>query len=242
MPTVKKPIKPIKLSSKAAVKPTVKPVVKAVKTADPEETNTLTVSVYDFAGKKVGTQKLPEASFALKNNNQLLSQAVRVYETNISTHNANTQTRGEVRGGGAKPWKQKGTGNARAGSRRSPLWVGGGITHGPRSRNVKLSLPQKMKRIALLTALSKKSKEGSIHIISDLEKIKPKTQIVASLLKTLNLKGKTLLIISTKNENINLASRNIQNLNVDVVTNLNAHEVLRAANLLFSKESIGVFK
>lgn len=206
------------------------------------ESNNLTVPLYDSAGKKVGTQKLPETSFSAKDNDQLLSQAVRVYTTNILTHNAHTKTKGEVRGGGAKPWRQKGTGNARAGSKRSPLWVGGGITFGPRSRKVKLTLPQKIKHKALFIALSQKSKQGSIHVVSDLEKIKPKTKLLSNLIQNLNLKGQTLLVVSAKNQNVNLASRNIQNLSVDLITNLNAYQVIRAKDLIFSKEAISTFK
>lgn len=235
MPKTTKKSTPVK--SKTVVKKPA-PVKKAVKVKKVEPTNNLTAQIYDSTGKKVGTQKLPGASFSAKDNDQLLSQAVRVYETNILTHNANTKTRGEVRGGGAKPWRQKGTGNARAGSKRSPLWVGGGITFGPRSRKVKLALPPKMKHKALFTALSQKSKQGSIHVVSDLEKIKPKTKILANLIQNLNFNGKTLLIISSKNQNVNLASRNIQNLSVELISNLNAYQVIRAKDLIFSKEAI----
>lgn len=234
MPTVKKQKKQVtkvdtnkNVSKKGAVK---KKIVQSA--------YNLSVQVYNTAGKKIGTQKLTNAAFGLKNNPQLISQALRVYQTNMSTHLANTKIRGEVRGGGAKPWRQKGTGNARAGSRRSPLWVGGGITFGPRFRNVKLTLPQKIKHKALLIALSEKSKAGNIHIISDIEKIKPKTKIIAGLLRVLGLKGKTLLVVSGKNQNVKLATRNIKNLDVDSVSNLNSYEVLKTANVLFSKESI----
>ncbi len=239
MPTVKIGIKPAK--SKAVTKKAVSSKVTA-KTGNAESLNSLTVQIYDSEGKKAGTQKLPGASFSAKSNDQLLSQAVRVYETNLSSHNANTKTRSEVRGGGAKPWRQKGTGNARAGSKRSPLWVGGGITFGPRARNVKLTLPAKMKQKALIIALSQKSKLNNIRVVSDLEKLQPKTKIIANLIKTLNLKGPTLLIVSAKNRNVNLASRNVQNVKVDLVTNLNAYQVIKTANLIFSKEAISAFK
>ena len=202
----------------------------------------LSIQIYDTFGKKVGIQKLPETAFGGKNNDHLLSQAGRVYQTNMSTHNANTKTRGEVRGGGAKPWKQKGTGNARAGSRRSPLWVGGAITFGPRSRKVKLSLPPKMKHKALITALSEKNRSGSVYVISDIEKIKPKTKVIANLLKTLNVNGKSLIVISQKNRNVQLASRNVKNLEVNLVSNLNTYQVLKAASILFSKEALGALK
>lgn len=236
--TIKEKI-PVK-SKTVAKKPAAKKAVSSKKVES--TTNKLTAQIYDATGKKVGTQKLPEASFSVKDNDQLLAQAIRVYTTNLLSRNANTKTRGEVRGGGAKPWRQKGTGNARAGSKRSPLWVGGGITFGPRSRKVKLSLPQKIKHQALYIALSKKVKLGNVHVVSDLEKIKPKTKLISSLLQNLNLKGQTLLVVSSKNQNVNLASRNIQNLSVDLITNLNAYQVIRAKDLIFSKEAISTFK
>lgn len=238
MPTVKIKTKPVK--SKAVIKKTAL-AAKTAKSQKAENVSSLTAQIYDSKGAKAGTQKLPPATFSAQGNDQLLSQAVRVYETNISSHNAHTKTRGEIRGGGAKPWRQKGTGNARAGSKRSPLWVGGGITFGPRSRNIKLTLPAKMKHIALRIALSQKSKQGGICIVSDLEKLQPKTKIITNLIENLKLTGPTLLIVSSKNQNINLASRNIQNVNVDLVTNLNAYQVLKTANLIFSKEAISAF-
>lgn len=234
-----------KITEKTETKKEVKVVkTKNVEPVAKKETSTLnlTAQVFDVSGKKVGTQKLPDLTFAAKNNNQLLRQSLRVYETNKLTRNAHTKTRGEVRGGGAKPWKQKGTGNARAGSKRSPLWVGGGITFGPRSRKVTLTLPQKMRQIALTIALSQKQKTGNIHIISDLEKIEPKTKIIVNLLNKLELKGKTLIVLSQKNPNIKLASRNIQNVNIDQVASLNSYEIVGAANVIFSKEAMGVLK
>lgn len=239
MPKITKEPKTVRAKS---VKGKTASIKETVKTKKITVENNLTIPVYNSVGKKVGTQKLPPDSFSAKNNNQLLSQAVRVYETNILTHNANTKTRGEIRGGGAKPWRQKGTGNARAGSKRSPLWVGGGITFGPRSRKVKLSLPQKMKHKALFIALSQKAKLGSIHVVSDLEKIKPKTKVLSNLIQDLNLSGQTLLVVSSKTQNVNLASRNIKNLSVDLISNLNAYHVIRAKDLIFSKEAISTLK
>ena len=121
----------------------------------------LTANIFDMLGKSVGTMILPKEIFGQTPNQTLLAQAIRVYQANSIKHTAHTKTRGEVRGGGAKPWRQKGTGNARAGSRRSPLWVHGGTTFGPRYRDVKLNLPQKMRQKALTLALSDKAKQES---------------------------------------------------------------------------------
>lgn len=204
-------------------------------------TSTLSAEVYDTAGKKQGTFSLPKELFGQKVNKALLSQALHIYIENQSKHTGSTKTRGETRGGGAKPWRQKGTGRARAGSRRSPLWVGGGVAHGPKYRNVQLHLPKKMKRAALISALSAKSLTNSIKIISNIEKIEPKTKIVASFLKKLDCKGSSLFIITKdlKNrKNIILSARNIQKTNVDIADNLNAFSVIKFQNLFFTKESI----
>ena len=184
---------------------------------------------------------MPKEIFGQTPNKKLLAQAVRVYQYNQIPHTAHTKTRAEVRGGGAKPWRQKGTGRARAGSRRSPLWVGGGITFGPRYKNVKLTLPQKMKHKALIYALSDKAKSGNIKVLANIEKIEAKTKPVARLLKALEVKKNALLVVAEKNQNIKLATRNIPNLYVAIPQNLNAYEVAKTEELLISKEAIGKF-
>ncbi len=206
----------------------------------------LTVKVFDIHGKSVGTVSLPKEIFGQKPNEKLLAQAIRVYFTNQSVHAASTKTRTQVRGGGKKPWRQKGTGRARAGSIRSPLWVGGGVALGPQSRKVTLSLPKKMKHKALILALSAKARLGEVKVISNIEKIPAKTKVVANLLNKLETKGNTLLVISGKSQadgqNVKLATRNIQRLSVDRVVNLNAYEIIKNNSILFSKEALVGFK
>ena len=205
-------------------------------------TNALVVNAYDITGKSSGTVSLPQEIFGQTPNKNLLAQAVRVYMANSIPKTSHTKTRGEVRGGGVKPWRQKGTGRARAGSRRSPLWVGGGTTFGPRSRDVKLSLPQKMKHKALIYALSEKANSGSIKVITNIEKIESKTKPIANLLKTLEATKSVLLIVSEKSDNVKLATRNIPNLTVDTPQNLNAYDILKINQLFLSKDSIAKFK
>lgn len=202
----------------------------------------ISAKVFDMQGKSIGTVALPKEIFGQKPNKNLLAQAIRVYFANSIPSTAHTKTRGEVRGGGVKPWRQKGTGRARAGSIRSPLWVGGGITFGPRAIKVKLELPQKMKHKALLYALSQKAKAGDIKVIQNIEKIEPKTKKVANLLSKLEADKKTLLVISEKSQNVTLATRNIQNISVETPSNLNAYTVIKNNNLLISKESLAKFK
>lgn len=198
----------------------------------------LTIDVVDLQGKKTGTVVLPKEVFGLSSNKQLVAQAIRVYFANSNQRKADTKTRGEVRGGGAKPWRQKGTGRARAGSSRSPLWVGGGITFGPRALHSTLTLPKKMKAKALKYALSDKVLTGKIVAISNLEKVEPKTKIIANLLTKLNTKGSILFVTAAKSENLKLASRNIQNVSVNAANQLNAYDVIKNKTILFSKEAI----
>lgn len=202
----------------------------------------LSAKVFDLKGKNIGTAPLPKEIFGQKPNKNLLSQALRVYFANSKPHTAHTKTRAEVRGGGTKPWRQKGTGRARAGSIRSPLWVGGGITFGPRARDAKLSLPKKMKHKALVYALSTKAKSQDIKVIANIEKIDPKTKIIAGLLKNLDMLKNSLFIVSEKNQNLKLATRNIPNVSVETPSNLNAYVVTKNNNLLLSKEALAKFK
>ena len=238
---LKKADKKIKTSKVSKItKVVAKTASKTAATARPKTTRP-TAKVYDSIGKVSGSVTLPKEIFGQTPNKKLLAQAVRVYQYNQIPHTAHTKTRAEVRGGGAKPWRQKGTGRARAGSRRSPLWVGGGITFGPRYKNVKLTLPQKMKHKALIYALSDKAKSGNIKVLANIEKIEAKTKPVARLLKALEVKKNALLVVAEKNQNIKLATRNIPNLYVATPQNLNAYEVAKTEELLISKEAIGKF-
>ena len=224
-----------------------KKIKKSTKPSVEKTTGTsLSAKTFDIKGKSLGTTALPKEFFGQVPNEKLLSQALRIYRENIAANNASTKTRGEVRGGGAKPWRQKGTGKARAGSRRSPLWVGGGITFGPRPKNVKLNFPKKMKHKALIHALSAKTKSQLIFVISNLENTEPKTKVISNLLKKLNSKGNTLLVVSdqtkTKAQNVKLASRNIPKVSVDLPQNLNAYQIMQSNSILISKESLSQFK
>ncbi|OGD92565.1 50S ribosomal protein L4 [Candidatus Curtissbacteria bacterium RIFCSPHIGHO2_01_FULL_41_44] len=206
----------------------------------------LAAQVFDTQGRVQGTINLPKEIFGQTPNQNLLAQAVRVYFANQSGHFANTKTRSEVRGGGRKPHRQKGTGRARAGSIRSPLWVGGGKAFGPHYREVKLSLPKKMKHKALIHSLSLKFKSGHIKVIQNIEKIEPKTKIIANLLLKLRAKGDTLLVLSANppagGKNVKLASRNISQVSVETAQNLNANIVLKNNQLLISKEAVSSFQ
>lgn len=214
-------------------------VAKVTKAAKPtaQKSTGLTLQLVNIQGKPSGTLSLSKDIFGQKPNSKLLAQAYRVYFARDNQRMAHTKTRGEIRGGGKKPHRQKGTGRARAGSIRSPLWVGGGITFGPRYHKLAIALPQKIKQKSLALALSQKVTDGSVKVITNLEGIAPKTKVIASLFSKLGLSGKTLLVISAKNKNVKLAVRNLPNLTIETVQNLSAYKVLKNANLIFSKEA-----
>lgn len=196
------------------------------------------VEVYNLQGKIVETISLPRDIFDQKPNIALIAQALRVYESSLHPHNVATKTRAGVRGGGAKPWRQKGTGRARAGSIRSPLWVGGGVSLGPLPGKRKLTLPKKMKKKALISALSLKNSQKEVRVVSGTEKIEPKTKVAKTLLQKMEIKGPSLFISEGQNNNLKLALKNINGVSIENVQNLNAYKVLSVKNLLFTKEAL----
>ena len=197
----------------------------------------LSVPVYSLAGRASGTLTLPKEIFGQKVNKKLLAQAMRVYMTNQKSLFASTKTRGEVEGSTAKIYRQKGTGKARHGAIRAPIFVGGGITFGPKPRKVRLNLPQKMKKAALFSALSAKMVDKNVIGLTGIEKASGKTKEIAGLIK--NLKLKTALIVTgEKAENMVRASRNIPGLTVLPVNQLNAYDILRHQSLVISKDAL----
>jgi large subunit ribosomal protein L4 len=223
-----------------AVKKTAK-LEKAAKTEEkvPAKISKFTRTVFDLAGSEVGTVELPEEVFGAKINEPLLLQALRVYQANQHLGLSSSKGRGEVRGGGRKPWKQKGTGRARQGSIRSPQWRGGGVVHGPVSRDVSLDLPTKMKRAALRSALA--TKLADVLVVDSFKIKEPKTKIVSDGLKKLNLTGqKLLLVLTDSSSEVVRASRNIKKLNLTKVQDLNAWQVIYSGKLVLSKDSLDI--
>ena len=217
-----------------------KETTKKVTSAKKRTTTGLSVPVYSLTGRAAGTMSLPKEVFGAKPNKILLAQAVRVYTTNQKFHNASTKTRGEVQGSTAKIFRQKGTGRARHGSIRAPIFVGGGIAFGPKPRKVRLDLPKKMKKKALISALSAKMADKQIAGISGLEKATGKTREFSKLIEKI---GKSALIITgEKQDNAVRATRNIQGINVLPAGQLNAYEVLKHRFLVISKEALAKFK
>lgn len=195
------------------------------------------VPVYSLTGRASGTYNLPKEIFGQKINHQLLAQAVRVYMTNQKVFTVSTKTRGEVEGSTAKIYRQKGTGRARHGSIRAPIFVGGGIVFGPTVRKVRLSLPQKMKKAALVSALSDKANDKSIVGLTGIDKASGKTKEIAKLLEKLKIKN-ALIVTERKNDNIVRAVRNILGVDVLNADLINAYEILKHRVLLLTKEAV----
>lgn len=201
----------------------------------------LSIPVYSLSGRASGTMSLPKEIFGVEVKKTLLAQAMRVYTTNQKFHTASTKTRGEVIGSTAKIYRQKGTGRARHGAITAPIFVGGGITFGPKFRKVRLDLPKKMRKVALLSALSSKMTDKKVMGISGLEKATGKTKEFAGLLEKLNLKS-TLFVTSEKQDNVVRSVRNIPSVTVLPADQMNAYEVLRHQTLLITKEALEVLK
>ena len=206
------------------------------------------VKVYNQTGKEMGTMELPSGVFGLKWNADLVHQVVTSQMANMRVHTAKTKDRREVRGGGRKPWRQKGTGRARHGSIRSPLWKGGGVTHGPLTqKNFKKKINKKMAKKALFTVLSAKAHDGEIVVIDNLKFAEAKTKHAAQFFTHLmhheNLsritKGNGALVaLPVRDDMLKRAMRNLSFVGIDLAKNLNAHEVMQYKYMVFPQAAI----
>lgn len=192
------------------------------------------VAVYDTKGIKKEDKKVSDKVFGLDFNKALLSEVVVLLQSNLRQGTAKVKTRGEISGGGKKPWKQKGTGRARTGSIRNPLWRGGGTIFGPTGeQNWYKSIPAKKKTAALLNALSVKAKSGSVIVLKSLSLKEPKTKALADILKSLPIKGRILLVLPERNEFVQMAGKNLPAINITFWNQLNALIIMRANNIVF---------
>lgn len=198
------------------------------------------VPVYNAQGKEVSALEVSDAVFGVKPKAHVLHEAVVAQQANARVAVAHTKTRGEVRGGGKKPWKQKGTGRARHGSIRSPLWRGGGITFGPRSkRNFAKKINRRVKRAAILMALSDKVASAQLLVVDNLQELTPKTKLVAAMLRALPLKrGRTLLALPAPAKEIGRAAANIAKVTPLGTGSLNVVDVLKHVNLVTTVEGV----
>ncbi len=229
---------PVKAVKKEALKAEAPIKVKPVK----ESTNAaVSIDVMGIDGKVSGKIALPGAIFGEKVNKVLIAQAVRVYLANQRQGNASTKTRGEVEGSTRKIYRQKGTGRARHGGIRAPIFVKGGIVFGPKPRDFSLSLPKKMKRKALFSALSSKVQDKQVTVLSGLESIELKTKAFVNVLTkmgAIDKKRKLLFVVASDSETVKRAGRNIPGVSFTSVTRLNTYEVLNTKNLVILKDTV----
>lgn len=197
------------------------------------------VAVYDIAGKQAGEIELNESVFGVEVNEALLHQAVvmQLASQRLGTHS--TKTRGLVRGGGRKPWKQKGTGRARAGSTRSPIWVGGGVTFGPQPRSYAFKMPRKQRRLALKSALSAKLTEGELVVVDSVNFEQPKTKNVVQMLNDFSAaSSKALIITADIIDSVEKSSRNIPGVKAIASQGLNVYDILYHDKVFITKDAV----
>jgi len=202
------------------------------------------INVYNQEGKETGTSLLPKEIFDVKVNSDLVQQVVVSQMANRRQVLAHAKGRGEVRGGGKKPWRQKGTGRARHGSRRSPIWKGGGITFGPtKDRVFKKKINKKMRRQALFMILSGKVKNNLLLLLEDLKLERAKTKLMDSFIKNLPCKGKSVLLVLPKmDKNVIIASKNIPLLETVQAKDLNSLDLLSSKYLIMPKDAVKTIK
>jgi len=193
------------------------------------------LTVYDMQGKKIGEI---DSLFNGKVNPALMAQAVQMYLANKRCGLASTKTRGEVSGGGKKPWRQKGTGRARAGSIRSPLWRHGGVVFGPHPRNFHYGLSPKIRNAALLSALNEKNNQELILVLDKIALPQAKSKELKKLLDGLKIKEKVLFIFNKMQEDFQKAARNIPTVAMAMASGLNALDVLKAKKIVFSRDAL----
>ncbi|MBE7447241.1 MAG: 50S ribosomal protein L4 [Planctomycetia bacterium] len=196
--------------------------------------------VYSKKGEKIDSVQLDEEKFCGPIRTTLLRDALLMYEANKRQGTASTKTKAEVAGGGKKPWAQKHTGRARAGSIRSPLWKGGGVSFGPKPRDYSYVIPKKARKIALFSALAARVRDGELVVVDDLNFDAPRTKEVVKTLKALGITGGSCLIVIPKaDEVVWKSARNIPYEKVATCAGLNAYEVLKPKKILITREALG---
>lgn len=198
----------------------------------------LKVPVINKEGKKVEELELNSQIFESEINSHAVHQTIRAILAARRRGTSSTKTRSEVRGGGKKPWRQKGTGRARTGSTRSPLWKGGGVTFGPHPRDYNIKIPRKVKKLALKSALSAKAKESEVIVVDSFEIEEAKTQKAREILDKIGLIDKTVIVLDTESEQAMKALRNIDNVRLVRVPALNVYDVLDNQKLVFTRSAI----
>ncbi|MFQ9264170.1 MAG: 50S ribosomal protein L4 [Clostridia bacterium] len=196
------------------------------------------VDVYDIKGKKVSDVELAEAIFGIEPNEAIVHSVLVNYLANQRQGTQSTKTRAEVRGGGRKPWRQKGTGRARQGSIRAPQWVKGGIALGPKPRSYKYTVNKKERRLAIKSLLSSKVIENELTVVDKLELAEIKTKTMVKALADLKVEGKTLIVLPENNKNVLMSARNIEGVKTITLNNINVFDLLKYNNLVLPLETV----
>jgi large subunit ribosomal protein L4 len=197
-----------------------------------------TLALKDCKGKTLGEVALSDSFAVSDKGSQAVFQSVINYQAHQHQGSANTQGKGDVAGSGKKPWKQKGLGRARAGYRQSPVWRGGAVAWGPHPHKVRKKLPRKVARLAFARAFGERAADGGITVIEDLKFDTPKTSEVKALLKSLEIQGKVLVVISELDANISLAARNLQDVEVVSADMVNTWQVVRYPQILITQAAM----
>ncbi len=195
-------------------------------------------AVYNVSGEQVSEMELKDSVFGVEINEHAMHQVVKNQLANKRQGTKSTLTRSEVRGGGRKPWRQKGTGRARHGTIRSPLWVGGGVTFAPKSRDYSYTLPKKLKRVAMKSALSSKVANEEIKVLEELKLDGPKTKEMANILKSLEVGKKALIVITDNDEAIVRSAKNIPGVQTISVNTLNVYDILKYDHFIITKDAV----
>ena len=196
------------------------------------------VDVYDIKGKKVSDIELADSVFGIEPNENIVHAVLINYLANQRQGTQSTKTRAEVRGGGRKPWRQKGTGRARQGSIRAPQWIKGGIALGPKPRSYYYTVNKKERQLAVKSVLSSKVLENELVVVDSLDMKEIKTKEMVKVLNNLKVEGKTLMLLADKNENIQKSARNIEGVKTTLVNTINVYDLLKYKNLVVTLDTV----
>lgn len=196
------------------------------------------VNLYDINGDQVGDIELNDGIFGIEINNHAMYEAVKNQLANRRQGTQSAKTRGEVRGGGRKPWAQKGTGRARQGSIRSPQWKGGGIVFAPKPRDYSYKIPKKVKRLALKSALTSKVNDNEIIVVDNLNISDAKTKVMVEVLSKLKAAKKTLIVIPERDEKVVRAAKNIEGVKTSYVNTINVYDILNCDSFIITKDAV----
>ena len=196
------------------------------------------IDVYNIEGKKVSDVELAESIFGIEPNEAVVHSVLVNYLANQRQGTQNTKTRSEVRGGGRKPWRQKGTGRARQGSIRAPQWIKGGIALGPKPRSYYYTVNKKERQLAVKSVLSSKVLENTLVVVDSLDMKEIKTKEMVKTLNNLKVEGKTLMLLAEKNENVQKSARNIEGVKTTLVNTINVYDLLKYKNLVITLDTV----